>query len=99
MLRIERDMRGFMDKHFRHETAAKVILPLVRVNQAASPEFVAGVDGNPPVRHRGQQNCRQAPQGWRRFSSGYWLPSLYRLHAAASGIPRLKSTSRLSGPA
>ena len=34
-----------------------------------------------------------------RFPSGCWLPSLYRLQAAASGIPRLKSTSRLSGPA
>ena len=29
----------------------------------------------------------------------FFLPRLYRLQAAASGIPRLKSTSRLSGPA
>ena len=31
--------------------------------------------------------------------NAFFLPRLYRLQAAASGIPRLKSTSRLSGPA
>ena len=62
MLPIERGVSGFMYKYFLHDAAVNVLFPLVRVNQdPASPGFVAAIYGH--LRGRGQQNCRQLPQG------------------------------------